>query len=88
MTSLSKEELLNLLKQTYVLLTEDYKPYGIQEIRDLTFFLSSDFGEPIICCVDGARLENRTLSVINTEGKEIKFNLLLSTQNENETQSC
>ena len=80
MKSLTKEELLNILKHTYVLLTEDHKPYGIQEIRDLTFSLTSDSGEPILCCVDGARLENRTLSVIDSEGKENKFNLLISTQ--------
>ena len=80
MKSLTKEELRNILKHTYVLLTEDHKPYGVHEIQDLTFSLTSDSGEPILCCVDGARLENRTLSVIDSEGKENKFNLLISTQ--------
>lgn len=78
--TLTKEELLNVLKHTYVLLTEDHKPYGVHEIQDVTFSLTSDSGEPILCCVDGARLENRTLSVIDSEGKENKFNLLISTQ--------
>ena len=76
MKSLTKEELLNILKHTYVLLTEDHKPYGVHEIRDLTFSLTSDSGEPILCCVDGARLENRTLSVIDSEGKEKVFQAL------------
>ena len=68
MKSLTKEELLNILKHTYVLLTEDHKPYGVHEIQDVTFSLTSDSGvlmEPDLKtgpCLSSIQKEKKTNS--------------------------
>ncbi len=78
MKSLTKQQLKEILPYIYVLLEEEtFKVYGVSEVNDLTFTLTSDDGPCMICCNDGARLEDRNLSVIDSEGKERAFQLLL-----------